>query len=129
LVLLICSAEDEVDTTYSGNRDWARIRRLERLAGLLDNRFRIPGTSFRFGWDGIIGLIPGIGDAAGAACAAYIIAETARLGAPRHVILRMLANTGIDAVLGLIPLVGDLFDAGYKANRRNVELLLRHLPH
>ncbi|MCU0893613.1 MAG: DUF4112 domain-containing protein [Rhodospirillales bacterium] len=118
-----------MDTTYSGNRDWARIRRLERLAGLLDSRFRIPGTSFRFGWDGIIGLIPGIGDAAGAACSAYIVVEAARLGAPRHVILRMLANMGIDAALGLIPLVGDLFDAGYKANRRNVELLLRHLPH
>jgi hypothetical protein len=118
-----------VDTSYSGNRDWARIRRLERLATLLDDRFRIPGTRFRFGWDGIIGLVPGIGDAAGAACAAYIIAEAARLGVPRRVILRMLANMGVDAVLGLIPLVGDLFDAGYKANRRNVALLLRHLPH
>lgn len=116
-----------LDPTHSSNRDWARIRRLERLAGLLDDRFRIPGTRFRFGWDGIIGLLPGIGDAAGAACATYIIAEAARLGAPRRVILRMLANMGVDAVLGLIPLVGDLFDAGYKANRRNVDLLLRHL--
>jgi hypothetical protein len=117
-----------LDTIDSSNRNWARIRRLERLAVLLDDRFRIPGTRFRFGWDGIIGLLPGIGDAAGAACAAYIIAEAARLGVPRRVIFRMLANMGVDAVLGLIPLVGDLFDAGYKANRRNVDLLLRHCP-
>lgn len=121
-------AETRLDTSYPSNRDWARVRRLERLANLLDDRFRIPGTRWRFGWDAIIGLVPGVGDAAGAACATYIIAEAARLGVPRGVILRMLANMGVDAVLGLIPLVGDLFDARYKANRRNVDLLLRHLP-
>lgn len=122
-------AERRLDTSYPSNRDWARIRRLERLANLLDDRFRIPGTRWRFGWDAIIGLVPGVGDAAGAACATYIIAEAARLGVPRGVILRMLANMGVDAALGLIPLVGDLFDARYKANRRNVDLLLRHLSH
>lgn len=118
-----------MDTAISSNRNWARIRRLERLAGLLDDRFRIPGTRWRFGLDSLIGLIPGVGDAAGAAMSIYIIAEAARLGLPKPVILRMLANMGIDAVLGTVPLAGDIFDVAYKANRRNVSLALRHLPH
>lgn len=116
-----------MDMSHSSNRDWARIHRLERLAGLLDDRFRVPGTRWRFGFDSLIGLVPGIGDAAGAAIGIYIISEAARMGVPKRVVLRMLANTGIDTVLGTFPLVGDLFDAGYKSNLRNVSLALDHL--
>lgn len=116
-----------MDTTFTGNRDWARIRRLERLAGLLDDRFRVPGTRWRFGFDSLIGLVPGIGDAAGAVLSLYIIVEAARLGVPKRKLARMLAHTGIDAVVGTVPIVGDLFDAGYKANRRNVSLAMDHL--
>ncbi len=115
-----------MDTIHPANRDWARIRRLERLAGLLDDRFRIPGTRWRFGLDSLIGLAPGIGDAAGAIMSIYIIAEAARLGVPKRVILRMLANMGIDTAIGAIPLAGDLFDAAYKSNRRNVNIALDH---
>ena len=115
-----------MDTTLTSNRDWARIRRLERLAGLLDDHFRVPGTRWRFGYDSLIGLVPGIGDAAGAALSMYIIAEAARLGVPKRKLARMLAHTGLETVVGAVPLVGDLFDASYKANRRNVALALDH---
>ena len=77
----------------------------------------------RVGLDSIIGLIPGIGDAAAAALSLYIVAEAGRCGAPRGRILRMLANVAVDTVLGTIPIAGDLFDFGFKANRRNVDLL------
>lgn len=122
------SLDDAADNAaMSGDRHGARLRRLEALAGLLDDRFRVPGTRWRFGIDSLIGLVPGVGDAAGAVMSAYIIAEAARLGVPKRLLLRMIANMGIDGVLGVIPLAGDLFDAGYKANRRNVNLALTHL--
>ncbi|HET9904819.1 MAG TPA: DUF4112 domain-containing protein [Xanthobacteraceae bacterium] len=108
------------------SHDAAR-RRFARLAHLLDDRFRVPGTSWRFGLDGLLGLVPGIGDAATTALGAYIILEAWRRDAPKATLGRMIANTGIDFAIGAIPIVGDLFDFGWKANRRNVELLLRHL--
>ena len=92
----------------------------------MDESIRLPG-GYRIGWDGIIGLIPGLGDIAGLAVSAYIIAEAARLGAPKSVLLRMSANTAIDTVLGAIPLLGDLFDLAFKANRQNLRLLQSHL--
>jgi hypothetical protein len=101
-------------------------RRLKSLAYLLDESIRLPG-GYRIGWDGIIGLIPGIGDVAGLAVSAYIIAEAARLGAPKSVLLRMSANTAIDTIVGAIPLLGDLFDLAFKANRQNLRLLQSHL--
>lgn len=104
----------------------AQIERLERLAGWLDDRFRIPGTGLRFGLDALIGLVPGIGDTATAVSAAYLIARAAGLGVPRRILLRMAANAAIDLLVGTIPLLGDLFDIGFKANRRNVALLRRH---
>ncbi|MBL8660752.1 MAG: DUF4112 domain-containing protein [Rhodospirillales bacterium] len=116
-----------MDAIHTSNRHHARIRRLERLAELLDDRFRIPGTRWRFGLDSLIGLVPGVGDAAGAIMSAYIIAEAARLGLPKRAVLRMLANLGIDTVLGAVPLAGDLFDVAYKSNRRNVNIALDHL--
>lgn len=104
-----------------------RLDRLDDLARRLDAAFRIPGTRIRLGYDSIIGLIPGIGDAAALAPGAWIVLESHRMGAPRSVLARQVLNVGIDAVVGTIPVIGDVFDVGWKANRRNVALLRRHL--
>lgn len=101
-------------------------RRLKTVAYLMDESIRLPG-GYRIGWDGIIGLVPGIGDVAGLAVSAYVIAESARLGASKSVLLRMSANAAIDAILGAIPVLGDLFDFTFKANRRNLHLLQSQL--
>jgi hypothetical protein len=100
-----------------------RTDRLRRIAWLLDDLVRVPGTSRRVGLDPVLGLVPGGGDIAGGALSAYIVIAAARLGAPPSVILRMGWNIVVDAVLGAVPLLGDLFDAWWKANRRNVALL------
>jgi hypothetical protein len=99
---------------------------LDGLADLMDSRFRVPGTSIRFGLDGLVGLIPGIGDGLVTLPAFYILARAHRLGAPTSLLVRMAANVGIDFLIGSIPLIGDLLDVGYKANRRNVALLREH---
>lgn len=97
------------------------------MARLLDTAVRIPGTNLRFGLDPLLGLVPGLGDLAGAALAGHIVLVASRLGAPSSVIMRMIGNVAIDTFGGTIPFVGDLFDAGWKANTRNLELLDRHL--
>ena len=103
------------------------LSRARRIARLLDSALRIPGTNIRFGLDAVVGLIPGLGDAAGAALAAYLVLLAARIGAPAAVILRMLGNVAVDAIAGAVPVLGDLFDIGWKANLRNVALLERYL--
>lgn len=96
---------------------------LDLLSHLLDDCFRVPGTSIRFGLDGIVGFIPGAGDViAGVASCVIILAAWAR-GVSYVTLTRMLANWGIEVVLGTVPLVGNLFDIGWKANRRNYKLL------
>lgn len=105
----------------------ASLQRLERFAFLLDEAFRVPGTRWRVGLDGLVGLVPGIGDAATALIALYPIIEAWRHGAPTSLIARMLGNLGVDTAVGAVPLVGDLFDMRFKANRRNVDLLRKHL--
>lgn len=99
------------------------LRRLDSLSYLLDNSIRVPGTNARFGADAVIGLIPGFGDAAGALMSAYIVLQAARLGAPASSLARMLLNVGIEALFGAVPVLGDLFDAAFKANARNVAIL------
>lgn len=101
--------------------------KLNRLAWLLDNSIRIPGTQIRFGLDGLIGLVPGIGDAAGAIISSHILTQAAQLGAPKSLLLKMGFNIGFDAILGLIPGVGDMADFVWKANYRNVQLLNEYL--
>ena len=103
----------------------AAVRRVDALAHLLDNSIPVPGTGMRFGLDAVIGLVPGVGDAAGALLSSWIVLEGARLGAGITVVLRMLLNVAIEAVVGAIPFLGDLFDAGWKANVRNIRLLHR----
>lgn len=110
-------------------RPGSRIERLEALARLLDTRFTLPGTGVRFGLDGLLGLIPGVGDTVTGLISAYLIAEAAKMGARKRTVLRMAWNAGLDLVLGAIPVVGDLFDFAFKANRKNVGLLLREQAH
>jgi hypothetical protein len=104
-----------------------RVRRVRVLGKLLDNSIPIPGTSWKIGLDPIIGLIPGIGDFAGALLSGYIVLEAVRAEVPTLTLVRMIANVGIDTLLGAIPALGDVFDAAWKANTMNVALLERHL--
>jgi hypothetical protein len=100
-----------------------RVARLDALATLLDTAFILPGTNVRFGFDALIGLVPGIGDAITTAISLYIVREAHQLGAPLHLIMRMLANVALDGFVGAVPVVGDAFDVLWRANRRNVRLL------
>jgi len=93
----------------------------------LDAGIRIPGTNVRFGLDPILGLIPGFGDTAGAILAGWILVEAVRLGASRATVIRIAGNVALDAAVGAVPLVGDIFDFAWKANLRNVALVERHL--
>ena len=97
--------------------------RLRRLAWLLDSSIPVPGTRFTVGIDALIGLFPVIGDLIGAVLSSFILAEAARLGAARSVLLRMALNIGLESLVGMVPFAGDIFDAAFKANQRNVRLL------
>lgn len=101
--------------------------KLSRLAWLMDSSFRIPGTQIRFGLDGVIGLIPGIGDALGAIISSHILTQAAHMGAPKSILLKMAFNIGLDAILGILPVLGDVSDFVWKANQRNVKLLNDYL--
>lgn len=105
----------------------ALLKQLDRLTYLLDDQFGIPGTRWRIGIDGLIGLIPGVGDLVTGGMSLYILLQARRLNLPRHVQARMLANIATDVVIGGVPLAGDLFDFAFKSNRRNLALLRRHL--
>ena len=104
-----------------------KLARLRRLSKLLDNAIAIPGTKFRFGLDPILGLLPGGGDTITGGISAYIVVEAARMGIPREILGKMVGNILIDSFAGTIPVVGDLFDVGWKSNVKNIELLEKHL--
>jgi hypothetical protein len=97
--------------------------RLAYLAWLLDSSIPIPGTRFSVGLDALIGLFPVIGDAIGVFLSSYILKEAAALGAPRSILARMAFNVAVEGLVGMIPFAGDVFDAAFKANQRNVRLL------
>jgi hypothetical protein len=101
-------------------------QQIDALARLLDSQFRVPGTNRRFGIDGILGLVPGVGDVAGLALAAGVIVKAIGLGARGSTVTRMVANVALDTVVGTIPVIGTIFDFVFKANNRNVALLERH---
>jgi len=103
-----------------------RMDRLRRWSNLLDRAFRIPGTGLRFGWEPIVGLVPGFGDAVGALFSGAILLEAFRFRIPGVIRARMLLNVLIDLAVGAIPFLGDLFDFAWKANVRNMALLERH---
>ena len=107
--------------------DRAAVRRMRFVARVLDDSVRIPGTSFRIGIDPLLGLLPVAGDLVSGALSLYVVLEAARLGVPYGTLVRMLANVAIDVAGGSVPVIGDLFDAAWKANTRNVGLALDDL--
>ena len=105
----------------------ARLRRLRRLAWLIDGAFGLPGTRFRFGLNSVVGLLPVGGDAVLGAISLYIVYEAAQLGVPGSLLARMVANVAVEVVGGSVPILGDLFDMALKANLRNLAIIERHL--
>ena len=104
-----------------------RLRQVRAVADFLDNSLKIPGIGYPIGWDAVIGLVPGVGDAATGALAVWIVGQARALGVPKRTLLRMLGNAGIDLASGTLPGVGDLLDMAFKANRRNLRLIEEHL--
>jgi uncharacterized protein DUF4112 len=104
-----------------------RIARLEAMAKLLDVAFILPGTNIRYGIDGLIGLIPVVGDVIATALSLWLVREARALGAPWHVTARMLGNVAVQGVAGTVPFAGDAFDVLFRANMRNIRLLKRWL--
>jgi hypothetical protein len=104
-----------------------RLAQVKWLASLMDDRFAVPGTSLRFGWDSVLGLFPGLGDVLTSAISLLIVHHAWQTGASRLTIARMLGNVGIDFAVGALPFLGDVFDVVWKANRKNARLLEQHL--
>ena len=113
-------ARDENERDARGRRELEKLRALARL---FDQAFRVPGTNWRFGIDALFGLVPGLGDVIGALVAVYALHVARTLRAPGAVQLHMLSNIAIDALVGTVPVIGDLFDFFYKAQTRNLALL------
>lgn len=118
------NAKGGIPTLDPYEDEWsARIRRIEMIANLLDSKFTLPGTNIKLGWDGLIGLIPGIGDTLTLIPQLYLLYEAIRLRIGWGVILSMLVNVLIDWLIGLIPVLGDFFDIVFKSNLRNAKLV------
>lgn len=104
------------------------LERLERMTRMMDARFRLPGTSVRFGWDVLLGLVPGIGDLVSGAVSLMLLREARRAGVGWSGQARMVGNILIDGLVGTVPVLGDVFDLAFKANERNLAILRKHLP-
>ena len=113
--------------TSTPGKHIAKVSKLRRISKVLDNAITIPGTKFSFGLDPILGLLPGGGDTITGGISAYIVVEAARMGIPREILGQMVGNILIDSFAGTIPVLGDLFDVGWKSNVKNIELLEKHL--
>ncbi|BDA74227.1 hypothetical protein RIVM261_043590 [Rivularia sp. IAM M-261] len=103
------------------------LNRIRKFSRLMDTAFGIPGTKFRFGLDPIIGLVPGLGDLISTVVSAYIIYLAMRFNLPQDMLGKMIFNVGLESVVGSVPFIGDIFDAFYKSNIRNLEILEQHL--
>jgi hypothetical protein len=130
MVFLLADSMNRNTSKYSGRQDvlapHPALKNIDRLAKLMDAQFRLPGTNYRFGLDGLLGLIPGAGDLSTLAVSGYMISIMAKNGASSYVIARMVVNVVIDAILGSIPFIGDLFDFVFKANLKNMKLMREH---
>ena len=119
------------DTASASRRDPFEVaatrERLESLSRLMDSAIRVPGTNITFGADAMMGVVPVLGNAATTLISAYIIWEARRLGVSRTTMARMIGNVGLDALVSAVPLLGNIGDVFFKANRRNMALLRRHL--
>ena len=113
-------AQDDGERDELARRDLDRLRAITRL---FDSAFEVPGTRWRFGVDALFGLVPGLGDIAGALVAVYALHVARALRAPREIQLHMLGNIALDALIGTVPVIGDLFDFVFKAQTRNLALL------
>ena len=111
----------------AGMSNAERLAQVRMLARTLDDRFAIPGTSIRFGWDSVLGFVPGLGDALTTALALVIVHHAWQSGASKLLLARMLGNVAADFAIGAVPVLGDVFDFVFKASRRNVRLLEQHL--
>ena len=120
-------AADFLSRLTAGMSHQERLKQVQFLARIMDEQFVVPGTRIRFGWDSILGLFPGVGDAITSAISLLIVHHAWQTGASPIVLARMLANVGLDFMLGAIPLVGDALDFAWKANRKNARLLEQHL--
>ena len=120
------SDKETLEWSSAGADSGKSTQDLERLANWLDSVFEIPGIRFRFGIDALLGLLPGLGDTASALASIYILQAATKFGVSRVTLARMTLNIGVDLMVGAIPVVGDVFDIYWKANRKNVELLRRH---
>ena len=120
-------AADYLRDYTAGMSHAQRLAQVRWLARLMDDNFRVPGTPLRFGWDSVIGLFPGLGDVLTGAISLLIVHHAWQAGASKLTLARMLGNVGVDFVIGAIPLLGDLFDVVWKANRKNALLFERHL--
>ena len=117
----------DIDGELAESVDVAALKRMRAVARILDDGMRLPGTNFRFGIDPIVGILPGGGDAIASLVSLYIVFEASRLDVSRETLVQMLVNIAIDTVGGSVPVLGTLFDAFWKANKRNFELALRDL--
>lgn len=130
---MVGNTDDDIESAFDDDFeippgvDEAAIERMRTVARIFDDLFEIPGTGFRIGLDPVLGAVPVVGDALSAGLSLYIVLESARLGVTFTTLLRMLANVTLDAAVGSIPVVGSVFDAVWKANKRNLELAIEDL--
>ena len=118
---------DQLRQRLGGAKGLFRDENLDTLSRLLDTWFRVPGTNIRFGLDGIIGFVPGIGDFLGGAASCIIVLAAFFRGVPLVTVSRMVVNLAVEVIVGMVPFLGNLFDIGWRANRRNYHLLERSL--
>ena len=119
------SSDRDVPVTSAATDDDLALEKTQKLARLLDSDVRLPG-GFRIGVDGLIGIIPGVGDAIGGALSSWIFYQAYKMGLPKRALARIGFNIAVDSILGVIPLVGDVFDFVWKANVKNMKIIEKY---